>query len=318
MPARFGAEPQVQSVEEKMVQVTELGYMGIGVKDIDQWKNFATQIIGLELADDGEPDRCYLRMDYWHHRLVVHSDGADDLGYLGFRVAGPEEFGQMQHQLSEAGIKYRVGSEDEAMERRVLEVLKLDDPDGNPIEIFHGPEVQFIKPFHPGRRMHGRFVTGTGGLGHCIVRESDVVAAYRFYTLLGMRGGVEYRIRMGKRVIAPVFMHCNDRDHTVAFGIGPAKRRINHLMVQVDNLDDVGLTYELVRKHRVPVEINLGKHSNDHMYSFYLRNPSGWMIEYGYGARPATHQSEYYVEDMYGHQPEAGGFGAEAETAKKA
>ncbi len=189
--------------------------------------------------------------------------------------------------------------------------MKLADPGGNPVEIFHGPEVQFSKPFHPGRGMHGRFKTGTGGLGHCIVRQDDPGAAQRFYTALGMRGGVEYRIRMGKNVVAPIFMHCNDRDHTVAFGIGPQSRRLNHIMVEVDNFDDVGLAYDLVRKHKVPVTITPGKHSNDHMYSFYLSNPSGWMFEYGYGGRPATYQSEYYVEDMYGHRPEAGGFGAE-------
>jgi 2,3-dihydroxybiphenyl 1,2-dioxygenase len=294
-----------------MVQVTELGYMGIGVKNLDEWKNFATQIIGMELADDGERDRCYLRMDYWHHRLVLHNNGSDDLEYLGLRVAGPDEFQQMQQQLSEAGIKYRVASEDEAVERHVLEVMKLDDPAGNPIEIFHGPEIQASKPFHPGRRMHGRFKTGSGGLGHCIIREGDVAAARRFFTLLGMRGGVEYKIRMGKRVVAPVFMHCNERDHTIAFGIGPEKRRINHLMIEVDTLDDVGLTHELVREQKIPVAITLGKHSNDHMFSFYVRNPSGWMFEYGWAGRPATHQSEYYVEDMFGHHPEAGGFGVE-------
>jgi hypothetical protein len=46
------------------------------------------------------------------------------------------------------------------------------------------------------------------------------------------------------------------------------------------------------------------------MYSFYLSNPSGWAFEYGYGGRPATYQSEYYVEDVYGHRPESGGFGS--------
>ena len=291
-----------------MVQVTELGYMGVGVKDLDAWKTFAGDIIGMELADEGERDRCYLRLDYWHHRMVLHTNGSDDLEYLGFRVAGPDEFGEMQRQLSEAGVKYRVGSSDEACERRVLEVMKLNDPGGNPVEIFHGPEVEFVKPFHPGRRMHGRFKTGSGGIGHCIVRQDDNDAARRFYIALGMRGGVEYRIKIGDRIVAPVFMHCNDRDHTVAFGVGPQKRRINHLMVEVENLDDVGLTYDIVRKNKVPVTITPGKHSNDHMYSFYMRNPSGWVIEYGWGGRPATYQSEYYVQDIYGHHPESGGF----------
>lgn len=173
-------------------------------------------------------------------------------------------------------------------DRKKLEVLKLTDPSGNPIEIFHGPEVQFSKPFYPGRRMHGRFKTGPEGMGHCLIRADDISAAYRFYRLLGMRGGNEYKLRIGKQVVAPVWMHCNDRN-------------------------DVGLTHELVRKHKIPVEITLGRHSNDHMYTFYFRNPSGWMIEYGWGGRPATHQSEYYLEDMYGHHPEAGGFDVESE-----
>ncbi|HEY6421269.1 MAG TPA: VOC family protein [Candidatus Binataceae bacterium] len=291
-----------------MAQVTELGYMGIGVKDLDEWKHFATGIVGMQVVDEADRDCSYLRMDYWHHRIVMHADGTDDLAYLGFRVAGAEEFSEMQRQLSEAGLKFRVGSAEEARERRVLEVLKLNDPDGTPIEIFHGPEVHFSKPFHPGRGMHGRFKTGTGGLGHCILRERDVPAAFRFYSLLGMRGGVEYRIAMGKTPLDITFMHCNDRDHTVAFGIPNPERRINHLMIEVDNLDDVGLTYDLVRKNKIPVTITPGKHSNDHMYSFYFRNPSGWIWEYGWGARAATYQSEYYVEDVYGHQFEAGGF----------
>jgi 2,3-dihydroxybiphenyl 1,2-dioxygenase len=296
-----------------MVQVTELGYMGFGVKKFDEWKHFATQVIGMELADDGEPDRCYLRTDYWHHRIVLHDNGSDDLEYLALRVAGADEFVLMQRQLSEAGIKFRVGSAAEALERHVLEVMKLNDPGGNPIEIFHGPEVQFRKPFHPGRAMHGRFKTGSGGIGHCIVRQDDDTAALRFYTTLGMRGGVEYRIRLGDRVVAPIFMHCNDRDHSIAFGVGPQKRHINHVMIEVENLDDVGLTYDTVQKHKVPITMSPGKHSNDHMFSFYLRNPSGWMFEYGWGGRPATHQSEYYTEDIYGHQIVGPGFNVDAE-----
>jgi 2,3-dihydroxybiphenyl 1,2-dioxygenase len=291
-----------------MVRITELGYMGIGVKDFKQWKSFASRIMGMELADDEEPGRCFLRMDYWHHRLVLHEDDSDDLMYLGFRVAGSEEFHEMRKQLEAAGIAVRVGSEQEALERHVLEVMKLEDPGGNPIEIFHGPEVQYSRPFHPGRRMHGRFKTGAGGLGHCIIREPDVAAAIRFYMALGMRGGVEYKFKIGTQTVKPVFMHCNERDHSVAFGIGAPGKRINHLMIEVDNFDDVGLTYEIAQQNRLPIRITPGKHSNDHMFSFYVGNPSGWMWEYGWGARPATHQSEYYTQDMYGHELQPGAF----------
>ena len=292
-----------------MVQVTELSYMGIGVKNPDEWKNFAAGIIGMELAEGEERDRCYLRMDYWHHRIVLHTDDSDDLLYLGFRVAGPEEFREMQKQLAANGIQFRVGSDEEAGERHVLEVLKLNDPDGNPIEIFHGPHVQYRKPFHPGRGMHGRFKTGSGGIGTLHHpgerrrRRDPLLQCAR-----DARRASSTSFRIGKQIVTPVFMHCNDRDHSVAFGIGGEQKRINHLMVEVENFDDLGLTYDFVRKHNLPIRITPGKHSNDHMFSFYVGNPSGWMWEYGWGGRPATHQSEYYLEDIYGHEFQPGAF----------
>ena len=87
---------------------------------------------------------------------------------------------------------------------------------------------------------------------------------------------------------------------TVAFG-PPSKKSINHLMLEVENIDDVFMTHDLVQASNYPVMISLGKHANDHMFSFYAASPSGFLIEVGWGGRPATHQSEYYTRDTYGH-----------------
>ena len=68
--------------------------------------------------------------------------------------------------------------------------------------------------------MHSRFKTGAGGLGHLIQRQTvGFEKTYAFYKLLGMRGGVEYRIPVPglNRPADLVFLHCNDRDHTLAF-----------------------------------------------------------------------------------------------------
>jgi len=286
-----------------MVAVTELGYVCFGVSDLAAWRDFAGNIIGLEVAEErGEPNRLYLRTDYWHHRIVLEKNGADDLTAAGLRVAGVAEFGAMQRLLKEAGVKFEVGGKDLAAERRALEVMRLVDPAGNPIEIFHGPQIDTHRPFLPGRRMHGRFMTGdAGGVGHMILRNAGLEKAYQFYSLLGMRGGIEYQVPTPDGQKAEIlFMHCNERDHTVAFG-PPSKKSINHLMLEVDNLDDVFMTHELVEKSNYPIMISLGKHSNDRMFSFYVASPSGFLIEIGWGGRPATHQSEYYTRDTYGH-----------------
>lgn len=293
-----------------MTGVTELGYLGLSVSDLDAWKRYASGIAGMEIVDEGERDTLYLRMDRWHHRIALRADGGDDLAYIGWRVAGPVEFEQLIERLTSQNIEVDICDEAERRERRVLGLAKLADPGGNPTEIFFGPQVDNYKPFHPGRPMFGRFVTGGEGIGHCILRQDDVSAAVRFYQLLGLRGSVEYRLALPNGMTAePYFMHCNDRQHSVAFGLGPMEKRINHLMIEYEELDDLGLAHDLVREQKIDVALQLGKHANDEALTFYCANPSGWLWEFGWGAKKASHQQEHYLRDLFGHGNEAEGYG---------
>ena len=166
-----------------MSGVTELGYLGLSVSNLAAWKDYAAGLIGLEaFTEDGDARRLFLRMDRWHHRIVLVEDGGDDLLYLGWRVAGPVELDQMEDKLRQAGLAVERGSSTEAASRHVLALIRLRSPGGVPIEIFYGPQVDKHKPFHPGRPMFGRFVTGEQGLGHVVVNDQ----------LLGLRGSAEY------------------------------------------------------------------------------------------------------------------------------
>lgn len=289
-----------------MAGVTELGYIGIGVSDVDAWKAYATEVIGMEVLDEGLADRFFLRLDSFHHRLAVHNSGEDDLLYLGWRTAGRAEFEAMKETLRAADIPFREGSKAEAEERHVLGVLKLTDPGGIGTEIYYGPEVMMHRPFHPGRPLHGRFSTGSGGAGHCIVTQPDSEAAYRFYSALGLEGGVEVKVAPP---VAPfdvelTFMHCNERQHSIAWSAPPtAAKKINHLMIEYQDLTDLGMSHDIVQQRKIPVAMSLGVHSNDRMLSFYSANPSGWLTELGapIGQTHAT-QSEHYRSDIFGHQ----------------
>ncbi len=293
-----------------MARVTELGYLGISVSDADAWKAYAAEIVGMQLVDEGEKDRFYLRMDKWHHRITVHVDGGDDLAYLGWRVPGPEEFDAMAQQLSDAKIPFEIASDADAAERRVLGLMKLKDPGGNPTEIFYSPQVDAHKPFHPGRPMFGRFVTEGLGLGHCILRQDDIAAALKFYHTIGLTGGQEYRIKLPNgRVAAPIFLRANGRQHSVAFGLGPSVKRINHLMIEYTELNDLGIAHSLVRQRKIDVAMQLGKHSNDEAFTFYAANPSKWLFELGWGARASLDGREHYTKDIFGHETEAKGYG---------
>jgi hypothetical protein len=101
-------------------------------------------------------------------------------------------------------------------------------------------------------------------------------------------------------------MHCNPRHHSIAFGVIPAPRRLMHFMLQCRQVDDVGSTYYLCQDQGVEISGTLGRHTNDHMVSFYLRSPSGFEVEYGWGARivdDATWQvQKHQAPSIWGHR----------------
>jgi 3,4-dihydroxy-9,10-secoandrosta-1,3,5(10)-triene-9,17-dione 4,5-dioxygenase len=68
----------------------------------------------------------------------------------------------------------------------------------------------------------------------------------------------------------------------------------------------MGTTYHLCQAQEMPILMKLGKHTNDHMVSFYLRTPFGFKVEYGRGAREvndATRQVQvHHTGSIWGHQ----------------
>ncbi|MBE3602115.1 VOC family protein [bacterium] len=271
-----------------MASVTQLGYLGLSVSDQNAWRKFATEVLGLEAAD-GDGGALLLRMDEHHHRFILASGSDDDVSFVGWEVSDQRALRELSEQLKESGVETAAGTAEEARVRGVAEFIKFRDPSGIATEAYYGPLMTFERPFKSPRSISG-FETGTMGLGHIVVRVDDAERSLHFYRdLLGMRISdfIEMRMRRGRPTdaITLTFMHCNPRHHSIAFGVIPAQKRLLHFMLQVKSLDDVGSTYYLAQDLGIPITGSLGRHTNDHMMSFYMRSPSGFEIEYGYGAR---------------------------------
>lgn len=294
-----------------MSRLGELGYLGFTTRNVSEWLRYAAEVAGLEVFKaDGRDDRLLMRMDEWHHRIVVAEGPEEDLAYMGWRVDDASALRAVEATLADAGVVVTRGNQALADERHVLELIVFADPAGHRVEAFHGPQIDRHRPFHPGRPMFGRFATGNMGLGHLVIAQADVPAAIRFYERLGFKGSIEYRMPLpGNMMLEPVFMHLNPRQHSLAFGLPVGDRRINHLMLQYTDLKDLGQTHDLVRDRGIPIAMHLGMHSNDEMLSFYSATPSGWLIEFGWGGRPASCQTEYATRDVFGHHSGESGFG---------
>ncbi|MGH7987319.1 MAG: VOC family protein [Candidatus Binataceae bacterium] len=269
-----------------MASVTQLGYLGLNASQLGPWEEFATDVLGLEV--EKSDNMLFLRMDEHHHRFVILPDGADDLAFVGWEVADERALNELTDQLRSAGVEVQQASEAEAAERRVLRLIKFNDPSGIASEAYFGPLINFERPFKSPRPLSG-FVTGEMGFGHIVVRVDDPERSLHFYRdALGMRISdfISFASpRAGGMSLALTFMHCNPRHHSIAFGAIPVRKRLLHFMLQVNSMDDVGSTYYLAQDRGIEISGTLGRHTNDHMLSFYMRSPSGFEVEYGWGAR---------------------------------
>ena len=292
-----------------MASVTQLGYLGLSVSDIGAWERFATQTLGTQISARGDDGTLFLRIDDYHHRFLVHPTGKDDLDYIGWEVTDEQALRAMTDQLKAAGVEVRHGTPEEARLRGVVDLIAFRDPSGILSEVFYGPLMAFNAPFQSPRPLSG-FVADTQGLGHMVVIMDDLDRSVHFYRdVLGMRitDFVEAERPPGhKRRLA--FFHCNPRHHTIAIAAMPnPPKRLYHFMLQMKSLDDVGATYYLCQDQGIPIVRSLGRHTNDHMVSFYLQTPSGFDVEYGWGARVVddrTWQVQFHTAgSMWGHRP---------------
>lgn len=147
-----------------------------------------------------------------------------------------------------------------------------------------------------------RFLTGSQGLGHVVLATPDLAQADRFLRdVLGFKKSDEIYT-----FIDLWFYHCNPRHHSIALTPMPGVRGLHHVMVEVAEFDDVGIAYDLCMSRNIPLSMTLGRHVNDRMVSFYVRTPSGFDLEYGWGGATVDDETwtvaQYEAPSVWGHQ----------------
>ena len=226
--------------------IKALGYMRIEATDMAAWREYGLKVLGMMEGTGNDPDSLYLRMDDFAARLVIVPGEKDRLLVSGWEVTDALGLQELRDTLTAAGVAFDEGTKDEKAERRVEGLIRFQDPAGNTLEAFHGAQYlgrRFVSPYGH------RFVTGEQGLGHVVLTCTDDAAAQEFY-----QGVLGFRLRDSMRLPPQMvgrpadgdpawlrFYGCNPRHHALAFLPLPNPTGIVHLMVEVENSDDVGL-----------------------------------------------------------------------------
>lgn len=275
--------------------IRSLGYVRLNAPDLEAWRTFGEDFLGMMRTEGDSPDSLYFRIDHYPPRWVVSHAEEPSLAALGFEVMNERDLRHVVNDVEAEGIKVTSGSPAECDERRVTGFARFDDPAGNPVELFYGPVLDHVRIQTP---LVSGFVTGDMGMGHVIVTAEDVAATFDFYSRV--LGFVE------RNTAGPTyFMGCNPRHHSFGIAPSPGPGRLVHIMVEMATIDDVGLALDRAADLGVPMMNTLGKHTNDQMLSFYVYSPELYAIECGFeGLRILDEEPTYAITEgaLWGHK----------------
>ncbi len=273
-----------------MTTIQEIMQIGVGMPNREELEKFVRDILGLPVTASAHGNLTYVRSDRYTHRIAARTAPEPVLDYVGFDVGGPNHLAEWQTKLSSASIDWRRGSSEECVERRVADFIEFKDPDGHALALSYGFETD-TEPVRYTRDLK------VLGLGHVLLTVKDTQRTHDFYTgVLGFRLSdwilIDEHIRL-------CFLRCNARHHSMAFApCQPGKSpRLQHVMFEVESLDDVMRSYHYLRLHKAPIGMGPGRHPNCQTVHVYAQTPAGFAVEFGWGHRrldDATHQPIVY------------------------
>ncbi|MBS0254422.1 MAG: VOC family protein [Proteobacteria bacterium] len=304
------------------MRVAALSYSLIEATDLAAWRRFGEDVAGFSAHPHSHG--LALRIDERAGRLFIVPGSTDRYAGSGWEIASEAEFAAAKAELAGHGVEWHQGSRDEIALRHVFDMIWFRDPAGNRHELALG----YVTGFEPFRSPAGvpHFVTGPLGFGHTVLPAPNIAECRKFMTEVLGFGLADILIHRPMGPGGPAmridFMHCaNGRHHSLALFEGEVPSGCVHLMVEVPSLDEVGRAYDRMLASGARLMATLGKHTNDHMTSFYMMTPGGFALEYGFGGRTIDWGHHTLFEStsvsLWGHDFSVG-FGADEKAARAA
>lgn len=267
--------------------IQQLGYIGINSTEPERWCEYASYFLGMEV------NKHSFRMDERSQRMFVNPSDKNGIYCLGFELPDKNTLDEVVAAVQGFGIETRRGSDEEKESRKVTELVYFHDPDGNLIEFYVGAiladtPVKFSRPI-------GGFRTGELGVGHVALVTVNFEKMREFYEDV-----LHFKLSdfIKKKPFRASFFHINKRHHTLAI-IESTASGVHHIMIEYQYMDDIGRLHDIALKNSDSIAVTLGRHSNDHMFSFYSKAPGGIMLELGWGGR-LIREGSWVVEELYG------------------
>lgn len=258
-----------------MLNLQDIRYVRLGTDNLAQAKEFATRIVGLDVARESA-STVHLKSDQRDHTLAYFKgDPADHT--VGFELHDPHGLDAAAGLLDNAGFRPRWGTKDECEARAVRAFFNFRDLSGNSVDVVS-------RPFHSGIRYHGQRDAGITGFNHIGLKTTDSPRDESFWT-------GTCNARVSDWIGDAALLRINTVHHTLA--LFPSHvGGVQHINHQVASVDDILKAWYFLKEQGVRIVFGPGRHPTSGAMFLYFEGPHGMVFEYSVGVRHIAPEEE--------------------------
>jgi len=248
-----------------------LDHVVIRVKDLDAALTWYRDAIGLiETARQGET--VFLGCGGDEHFDVGLMPGGAGLDHFAFTVKDTAELEQIEHRLSDAGIRVETRSE----EPGVAAAIQFQAPSGHAMEVVvRQKEPGYI---HPAQWQRPALDTPTD-INHVTVQARNIQELALFLQrLLGFR--ISDIFEPAPDVWGFAFLRVAENHHDLAIASADVDA-LHHIAFLTGGLGDLGRFADRLARLGWPIEAGIGRHGPGGNLFLYVKDPSGNRVELG-------------------------------------
>jgi catechol 2,3-dioxygenase-like lactoylglutathione lyase family enzyme len=248
-----------------MSRVTEIRYVGYGVKDFHAERKFYAEDWGLtEVAAKEGLAWFKTEGSDEHHVVRLHKAETNSIEVIALAADSKADVGSLHDRVVEAGCRI-------IHEPRDLDApgggygFRFFSPDGLPFEI--SAEVERLD-----KRDLARWESIPVKISHIVLHSPDHQAAVKFFTdVLGFRVSDWLGDFM-------CFLRCNTAHHRIALLPGPPC--LNHVAYDMLTVDDMMRGASRLKKRGTDLRWGPGRHTAGNNTFSYFTTPAGFAVEY--------------------------------------
>ncbi len=252
-----------------MAKIKRLGYLTIGVADLDEGVEFYRRVARLDVTER-IADTVFMTGGLEHHWVKLQESVRQGVRRIGFEATSEAALDEVRSDLQARGVEPIEGGDMET--DRVRRWLRFVDPAGIEVELFVDMMQRPVPPPSPGVVLE-KFL-------HAGWEVPNYEATFDFYTdVLGFRPS-DF---IGNAVS---FLRCEDRYHHSLVLIRSPKSSpsFNHVCFQVESLDDVMRFRHNAVRNGAPIRDDLLRHAPSGSVGVYVKDTARDLaVEYCYG-----------------------------------